>query len=526
MFYANSITLDNPLWWWFGVVATIIVLLVPVLLVEVPPILDYPNILAGAYVLAFGGTDPILHQMFTPSWRITPNLGVDLILPPLMHLFSTFTAGRIVVALALLLPVTGAVALSYAYFRRRSFWQIAVGIVAFNPFFLTGVFNFDLATGVALWGAAGWVAFSEEFPIATIAVGVVVATIAFFVHIYGFFLYALLIGTLELFAIIKRGPLTHAGKRFAISRILSLVIVMIIPAILFFLSLPLGDIDNPTVWLPLSQKIFNLALPIISYWGRFDVLIALPIIGFISTCIALRKATISPPALLSFMCVLACYAVLPNVVEDNFNLIDTRLTVVIALVFFAGIVPANLDPRLQLTAAVAIGILLTLKVAFVSEIWLSSQQDVADTRQVIAPMTPGSRVLVVDHATNALPPSSRLIPHIGVTYWHLAAFVLLDKHAFWSDIFLTSNWQLVATDSYRDAASGGRSGIANYLDLAVSQLPKETARRLPNLVDWVHKYDFVLLLNAEGISNLPGYLPAKLQFLGQKGIAALFRVKK
>jgi hypothetical protein len=62
-------------------------LLVPVLLVEVPPLTDYPNHLARCYVLAYGGADPILQQMFTEHWRINPNLGIDLILPPLLHLF-------------------------------------------------------------------------------------------------------------------------------------------------------------------------------------------------------------------------------------------------------------------------------------------------------------------------------------------------------------------------------------------------------------------------------------------------------
>jgi hypothetical protein len=500
-------------------------LLVPILLVEVPPILDYPNHLAHGYVLAFGGTDPILHKMFTPYWRIKPNLGVDLILPPLMHLFSIRSAGRVLTGLTLLLPVTGAIALSYSYFRRLSFWQIAMGIIAFNPFFLGGLFNFDLAIGVALWGAAGWVAFSEKFPIATVAVGAAIAIIAFLTHLYGFCLYALLIGTHELFAIIKQNPLTHPGQRFALTRILSLATVVIIPVTLFFISLPLGDIDNPPFWLPISRKLLNLYIPFITYWKRIDFLIALPIIGFIFSCIALRKVAVSPPALLSFICVLACYAFLPVTINGLYWM-DVRLTVVMAFLFFSGVVPVNLDFRLQSAAAVVLVLLLALKISFISEIWLNSQEDVADTRQVIAPVTPGSRVLLVDHIGPIISPNSRAIPEFNVTYWHLAAFALLDKRAFWSDMFLTSNFPLLVTDAYRDAASGGRSAPAEYSKLAASQLSEVEARRLPNLVDWNHKYDFVLLLNAEGVPNISGFLPAKLEFLGQKGIAALFRVKK
>ena len=126
---------DHPLLWWSGLVAMLAMLLLPVRLVEVPPLTDYPNHLARCYVLAYGGADPILHRKFTEHWRIVPNLAIDLLLPSLMHLFPIFAAGRVIVVLSLLLPITGAVALSYSYFRRRSFWQIAVGFIAFNPFF-------------------------------------------------------------------------------------------------------------------------------------------------------------------------------------------------------------------------------------------------------------------------------------------------------------------------------------------------------------------------------------------------------
>ena len=76
-------------------------------------------------------------------------------------------------------------------------------------------------------------------------VGVIIATIAFFFHIYGFCLYALLIGSHELFAIIKQGLQTQVARRFALFRILSLAMALSVPAILLFVSLPLGVIDSP-----------------------------------------------------------------------------------------------------------------------------------------------------------------------------------------------------------------------------------------------------------------------------------------
>src|SRR5690349_5916928 len=77
------------------------ILLVPLALVDVPPLLDYPNHLARAFVLTFGAGDPILSQMYAAHWAVIPNLATDLILPPLLLILPIHLAGRIVIAIAI-----------------------------------------------------------------------------------------------------------------------------------------------------------------------------------------------------------------------------------------------------------------------------------------------------------------------------------------------------------------------------------------------------------------------------------------
>src|SRR6516162_705584 len=107
-------------------------LLAPLALVDVPPLLDYPNHLARAVVLAFGGTDPILSRMYAAHWAVIPNLGTDLVLPPLLHVLPVHMAGRVVIGGTLLLPVLGTIAYSRALFGVRSVWPLASGLVAYN----------------------------------------------------------------------------------------------------------------------------------------------------------------------------------------------------------------------------------------------------------------------------------------------------------------------------------------------------------------------------------------------------------
>jgi hypothetical protein len=93
---------------------------------------------------------------------VIPNLATDLILPPIMRVVPPLLAGKLVAALTVLLPTTGSIVLSRACFGRLSFWQLGAGFAAYNTLFLFGMLNFQLAVGVALWGAAAWVATSAR----------------------------------------------------------------------------------------------------------------------------------------------------------------------------------------------------------------------------------------------------------------------------------------------------------------------------------------------------------------------------
>jgi hypothetical protein len=57
-------------------------------------------------------------------------------------------------------------------------------------------------------------------------------------------------------------------------------------------------------------------------------------------------------------------------------------------------------------------------------------------------------------------------------------------------------------------------------------VPDSELAKFPSLIDWQQKFDYVLLLNAEGAPKLENFLSKKLQLVNRQGIAALFRIKK
>src|SRR6185437_14132189 len=140
-----------------------------------------------------GQADLHLSQMYAPHWAIIPNLAIDLILPPLLLIMPVHIAGRILLAVALVMPVVGTILYSQAVFGLRSYWPLAGCLVACNGLFLLGFVNFQLGLGLALVCAAAWRRSRETRPLAAMALGVVSAVALFFSHLMGLFFFLILL---------------------------------------------------------------------------------------------------------------------------------------------------------------------------------------------------------------------------------------------------------------------------------------------------------------------------------------------
>jgi hypothetical protein len=528
--FSRENLLDHAIIWWVGLGLMLVCLLIPLISTEVPPLTDYPNHLARCFLLAFGSSDPALRQMFSAHWQIIPNIGVDLILPKLMHVFPPLLAGRLMLALCLLIPTTGAIALSRAYFRRRSLWQIATGFAAFNMLFLMGFMNFELAIGIAMWGAAAWIRYREQNLAAAVASAIILAPIVFFFHLFGFCFYALLVGSYEFFVLFERGLRAWSDVRYAAGRALAFGLAMVIPVFLYSAS-PLERVSFSPAWVSLPRKLYIAFDSILEYSSLFDLLIAASLVAFLVFCLMNGRARICKAGLICCTALLCIYLVTP-VSFKGVYFVDTRLPVMLGFMVFAGFMPRGLNSRERTVSVAFFMILFVARVALITNVWVDSQRDLADLRQTIASVTPGSRVLAADVKPSDNPdwysnmPLCRRLPEVAPTYWHLASFVLLDRHAFWPNIFAEESQQPIAIrEPYRELEAI-RSPPLNYTDLTMSHVPEEELAHFPYLVDWKEKFDYVLVLNAEGAPDLDHFLPNQLQLVGRQGIAALFKIRK
>jgi hypothetical protein len=170
-----------------GICVLAAMLLAPIWMAEFPPLLDYPNHLARAFVLAHVN-DPhfSFREFYRSDWGAYPYLGMDASLAVLGWLLPIETAGRVFLSLcALALPGAAWFFLRQAHPDADATFLWAM-LIAYNVFFLEGFLNFDLSLAVGfvtlgLWlrwlarpGAGRWIAALAAF------------TALYFTHLLGF----------------------------------------------------------------------------------------------------------------------------------------------------------------------------------------------------------------------------------------------------------------------------------------------------------------------------------------------------
>jgi hypothetical protein len=505
--------------WWTVLAAVAALLLFPLLLIDVPPLLDYPNHLARLYVLAFPD-DAVLSRIYAQHWSIIPNLAVDLLVPPLLHVLPVYLTGRIVLAIALLLPVLGCAAYSRAAFGRRSLWPLGSALIAYNALFILGFLNFQIATGLALMLAAGWCAWSDRNPLAVGLLGGLGATALFFCHIFGVLLFGVLVGAREAALIWQ-----HWGWRRAVGRAALLCAVLLVPVALY-VAAPLRDAAGPSIHLPPARKLLRLMAPFADYDVRLTLLTTGGTIAVVYFLARTRSLAAAPGTALATAVLLLAYTVLPDIARHA-AFIDARIPILLGLLLFAGIAPTPLPRRGALVTAVVFGALLLLRIASVADAWTRHAADLANLRAVIAQVPPGAKVLVatVDGRNGSLPArKDRTLPGYMTLESHMAALLVIERRAFWPLLFTDPAQQPLAVlpPFVRLALPQGK--LPDFHEL--TGVPTEAELiYAPYLANWRCDFDYVLLLEADAAGDPGAIAPDRLELLHTAGMAALFRVR-
>jgi hypothetical protein len=163
-------------------------------------------------------------------------------------------------------------------------------------------------------------------------------------------------------------------------------------------------------------------------------------------------------------------------------------------------------------------------------VWVDHNRDLADFRQVIAAVEPGSRVLVVSVDPQDAPdhwagvPRGRRLPWFCRLDFHLPALLTIERRAFFPYLFTVAAKQPLEVRAPFDVISVPEGQPPDWQSLMAGH-EVHAARPAPYLAAWQSRFDYVLLLNAGAAGDPRGYLPDRLALLVATDVAAVYRIR-
>jgi hypothetical protein len=535
---------------WLAVAALVaLVVVAPLAVTRIPPMVDYPNHLARMHVLATGAASPALARMFEIDWAFIPNMAMDLVVPLLAQAMALDVAGRLFIALAMLLPPLGVVALHRAWFGRSAGWPWIAVLASANAFIFFGFLNYVVGVGMALLAAAWharWLARPAKGWFGAAVLAALWGIACILSHLTALALLLLLMVSTELGN--WRGgtrPQGNSPHRNWLGRVAVALAAVVTPLALYKAFGPthnyasggvlgqavaqirefglFSDPHKRAIW---SIAAFAAAVPWVAS-ATAALVVAAPAAAALQ-----RRLAIAPQMLLAAGSLAVAYLVLPTELADN-GMVYQRLALPLALVLLAGVWP-RLSPRLALGFAAAAVALVGVRSALLGVQWQDQNVKLAQLEQVIAAIPPGARVLAVRDGTDAgvADPDERgaqrvLLRTIG--YQHLAALVTLERDAFEPLIFSAPGKQPLRLRApyEQNAQSDGTLPLTSQLpDGLAHPAPGGRCGFLPDqtqcqLFAWPTRYDYVLRLNAHDAASPDR---ARLSLVAADGWAALYRV--
>ena len=507
-------------------------LLVPLLIVDVPPVLDYPNHYARMWLIAGGAQLAPLDQMYAVDWsQASTNIGIDLMAQIFGHLLGAGAVAKTCLIASILLPCLGCLWLHRRVFGGAHWWQLTFVLPAFGKTGLAGFMNFNIGVGLALVGAVIDENLVRRGRVATFCGRAVIATVTLIFHPFATLAYAGLVVAMIVGREMPdlRSPGVLADK--VLGTLMAALAIGLPVGLLLTLSphSPLDVERGRTLlgWAPFSApgKLGDLLTAYRAYVPWFDGLVALITLAIAGLAICIRRCSVHVGLLLAGLAFAAVALVMPARIGDAYW-VETRLPVFATFILLASIRPefAFSGRRLAMVsgALLALGLART---AVVGTAWSRGQQDVQAVRHALSDVPSGASVLPITnsldkHAIGSAP-FGRYFAGRNPAFWSYPALAVIARHAFVPTLWTVPGQHSLRTNGdwrFMSGPFGGLPIAASELGNRANPPPKQY------LTSW-RRFDYILHLNADMPTGPDDKLPAQgLELVSDQGFAKLYRI--
>jgi len=355
----------------------------PLLLVDVLPLVDYPNHLARMALLARLPQDATLARYYATDWRAIPNLAMDALVPPLLRVMPLAAAGKVFVLATFVLLAGGPMLLHRALAGRWSAWPLLAFLFLYGRLLLWGILNYLFGLGLAFCALALMAALARRSAALRIAVGGVAALAIYFAHLMAFGVYALMLLGIEA-TFLLRAP-------GASPRRLVIAAATLVPPLLLMLLSGIGggviEYSHPLRKLDLLFSTFDL------YHRPFDIASFVLFVGVLALGYARRWLTLAPALVLPLALLILAYVVMPTQMAGASG-VDRRMPLALALALCAGTSWAAPSRRLERQLLGGAALMFALRLATVGLSWHQSAEEYRPLIAALAALPEGTRLAV------------------------------------------------------------------------------------------------------------------------------------
>ena len=434
-------TLDK--WHFIAIVLVSVAFLLPIWFTRYPPLLDWPNHLARAYILAWYAKVPEFQSAFNVRWDLLPNLGVDILGMVLLRWLPYSFAGKIILSLAVLLFVAGCIWVSLGFYQRISLTTVVAAYFAYNFMFLYGFVNYALGIGLFLLTYGYWLRSTGTAPVMRVVLLVLLGTTCFFTHLSSFVFLTL--------ALLVHLIVSFIQRRLSAGYLLYTASPLFAPLILFALyNTKYGGTRgmHELRWEGIYSKIKGLAYAFASYDFVADSIFGLILVVLLFSCITMCHATIKRTGVLLAAIFTLSFIVLPTGGYAGTWAIDRRFVVPAAVILLLSINPSRSTNKKYFILLATASLLLFARVA-----WIWSQWHIMDRRierQI------GVFAQVFQYGDSIYPvvllnrqDKQKWVQEMA--FGHVICYAVITRHAFTPSLFAYAGQQPI---KFRDPRTG------------------------------------------------------------------------
>lgn len=456
---------------------------------SVPVLWDYPNHLARMHILLKAGHSADLNHFYELHWAVLPNLAMDMVVPPLAELVGLEVAGKLFLALLLLLIASGTLALHYVLHGRLSPWPFIVFLFLYNQAFIYGVVNYLFGVGVALWVIAAWIRSRSRAIWWRLAAFSFCTILLLFFHLSAFCVYAIVIVAYEVSHARHKVPGASRWTTLAVA-----IATLVVPVVIFLMFSPIGQGKGQEFnWIGLSFPMYLLFAFILklcalrdlmrNYHLWWDFLTLITIGSLLIRWIFIRAIIIERSMVLPLTAIGIAFLLTPPNLYGSW-MVDSRLLTAFVFVFIGSADLKLVKPFVQNLVLSLIACLLVVRIGVISYHWSEQDRMTAAYAKALDKLPSGKRLFTAFSR-------QKYSDELGSFKMYLPCLAIITRSAFVPSLYTLRGAQPVLLTPTYQALKSRTAG------------PLFPPGQSPDWSQVLRDYDYVLVEDQAKFPSLP-----------------------